>query len=120
MSCSSKACILELILKMPHKGQEVRDAVVACELCSPMGTWGFLSVTKNLSELLWVSGGCLVAKRAFNALDILYYSQNACPRPRECNGVAGGHLVWWFPARLVESSKAGGVFESPAEKLLLE
>lgn len=37
MNFSSKTCILELFLKIPRKGREVRDAVVVCELCSPMG-----------------------------------------------------------------------------------
>lgn len=34
MNFSSKACILKLVLKISCKGQEVRDAVVVCELCS--------------------------------------------------------------------------------------
>lgn len=54
---SSKAWILELLSKIPHKGQGVRDAVV-CELSSPVGPWGFLSVIKNLSEHILVRSGC--------------------------------------------------------------
>lgn len=107
MNFSSKACILALLLKIPRKRQEVREAVV-CELCSPTGTWGFLSVIKNLSELILMSSGYLVAKRAVNALDRIYYMQNACPRSREFNDVTVGHLVWWFPAKLAEFSKIGG------------
>lgn len=54
MNFSSKAFILELCLKIPCKGQEVREAVVGCELCSPTGICGFLS--KNMSELILVIG----------------------------------------------------------------
>lgn len=73
---------------------------MVCELCSPTDIWGFLSVIKNLNELILVSCGCFIAKRAFNALDIIYYMQNTCARPREFNDVTVGHLVWWFPAKL--------------------
>lgn len=77
------------------------------ELCSPTGIWGFLSVIKNVSELILVSSGCLLAKRAFNALDIIYYTQNTCPRSREFNDVTVGHLVGWFPTKLAEFRKTG-------------
>lgn len=50
---SSKACTLEQFLKISHEGQEVRDAVTGCELCSPMGFCGFLSFVRNLNELIW-------------------------------------------------------------------
>lgn len=66
--------------------------MVVCELCCPMGTWGFLSIIKNLSELILVTSGCLVAKRAFNALDITYYMRNTRPRSREFNDVTVGHF----------------------------
>lgn len=54
---------------------------------------GVLSVIKNLSELILVKRGCLVAKRAFNALNVIYYMQNIYPRCREFNAVTVGHLV---------------------------
>lgn len=69
---------------------------------------GILSVIKNLSELILVKRGCLVAKRAFNALDVIHYMQNKYPTSREFNAVTVGHLVWWFPAKLDELSKIGG------------
>lgn len=50
---SFKACTSEQFLKISHEGQEVRDAVAGCELCSPMGFWGFLSCVRNLNELIW-------------------------------------------------------------------
>lgn len=69
---------------------------------------GVLSVIKNLSELILVKGGCLFAKRAFDALDVIHYMQNKYPTSREFIVVTVGHLVWWFPAKLDEFSKIGG------------
>lgn len=69
---------------------------------------GALSLIKNLSELILVKRSCLVAKRAFNALDVIRYMRNKYPTSREFNAVTVGHLVWWFPAKLNEFSKIGG------------
>lgn len=42
----------------------------------PWVSGGFLSVIKNLSELILVKRGGLVAKRALNALHVMHYMQN--------------------------------------------